>query len=233
MKPLEDAERRLAEAAARLIAQAGEIGLANAATPDKLVPPHAIQLLARAYVELLDHRADLHDRIEQIARVAIEGAIWEIARQQNGFATGAGAIIDGARTEGVQRAQPFIEALLRSAPASEPARAPSGPRLVLAANEVAALSDADLLATYCRVMRETEGIFVKYESYVVRQWDGMDGCWTDCTGAVGRDEALRAWAKMTDGGTHHVAYAEIDYYRIFPGDTHMVWDGAEGQEMHR
>lgn len=52
MKPLEEAERRLAEVTARVIAKAQEIGLPDA--PDKLVTPHAIQFLARAYLELLD-----------------------------------------------------------------------------------------------------------------------------------------------------------------------------------
>jgi hypothetical protein len=61
----------------------------------------------------------------------------------------------------------------------------------------------------------------------------MDGCWTDCTGEVGRDAALRVWAERTDGGTRCVAYAEIDYYRIFPGGTRMNSDGSEGRELHR
>ena len=99
--------------------------------------------------------------------------------------------------------------------------------------DVAKMPEADLIALYCRVMNDVAEVFVKYESYAVRHWDGMDGCWTDCTGDVGREEALRYWADKTDGGTHHVAYAEIDYYRIFPGGTRMVWDGSEGREMHR
>jgi hypothetical protein len=64
-------------------------------------------------------------------------------------------------------------------------------------------------------------------------WDGMDGCWTNCTGEVSRDEALRTWAKETDGGTQRVKFDEIDYYRIFPGGTRMAWDGSEGREMFR
>ena len=99
--------------------------------------------------------------------------------------------------------------------------------------EVAKLSESDLLTIYCLVMGESKDVFAKYESYVVRVWDGMDGCWTDCTGAVEGGEALRYWAERTSGGSHHVAYAEIDYYRIFPGSTRMIWDGSEGGEMHR
>lgn len=92
-----------------------------------------------------------------------------------------------------------------------------------------------LLALYCRVMGEVAEVFVKHASYVVRLWDGMDGCWIDCTVEVNRQEALRVWADRTEGGTCLVAYAEIDYYRIFPGGTRMLWDGSGGSEgeMHR
>ena len=107
------------------------------------------------------------------------------------------------------------------------------PHVVRSAAQVQAMSSDDLLALYCRVMREVAEVFIKYETYVVRHWDGMDGCWTDCTGEVGREEALRYWANRTDGGTRCVAYDDIDYYRIFPGGTRMHWDGSEAREMHR
>jgi hypothetical protein len=90
-----------------------------------------------------------------------------------------------------------------------------------------------LLALYCRVMGDVEAALTAHDRFVVRHWDGMDGCWTNCTGEVGRDEALRVWAERTSGGTRQVSYAEIDYYRIFPGGTRMHWDGSEGREMHR
>ena len=91
----------------------------------------------------------------------------------------------------------------------------------------------ELLAIYCCVMREIGSVFAKYETYVVRHWDGMDGCWTNCTGEVGQEEALRYWAEHTDGGARQVDYAEIDYYRIFPGGTRMHWNGSTDREMHR
>lgn len=90
-----------------------------------------------------------------------------------------------------------------------------------------------LVALYCRVMGDVEATFMKYKTFVVRQWDGMDGCWTDCTGEVDRDHALHFWSDRTAGGTRQVSYAEIDYYRIFPGGTKMIWDGSDGREMHR
>lgn len=85
--------------------------------------------------------------------------------------------------------------------------------------------------TYRRVMHGPD--LTKHQTFIVRVWDGMDGCWTDCTGEVSREEALRAWAGYTDGGTRKISYAEIDYYQIFPGDTRMIWNGADGAEMHR
>lgn len=106
------------------------------------------------------------------------------------------------------------------------------PRVVRSAAEVQAMQGDELLALYCRVMH-VPAVFFKHATYIVRQYDGMDGCWTDCTGDVPRDEALRTWATYTDGGAHNVAYAEIDYYQIFPGGTRMHWDGSEGREMHR
>jgi hypothetical protein len=99
--------------------------------------------------------------------------------------------------------------------------------------QIAQMSVEQLLGLYCHVMNEVDLVFLKYENYVLRSWDGMDGCWTDITGDVDREKALRQWAECTDGGTRRVSYDEIDYYRIFPGGTHMLSDGSEGQEMHR
>jgi hypothetical protein len=131
---------------------------------------------------------------------------------------------------------PIDRALARVGLARRPAdwKGP-GPRLVptpLTPEQIAALSHEQLVALYHRVMRSALD-FTKHETFIVRHWDGMDGCWTDCFCAVGRDEALRAWAERTNGGTIYVSYAEIDYYAIFPGGTHMLWDGSEGGEMHR
>lgn len=111
---------------------------------------------------------------------------------------------------------------------------PAKPLLVVKSpEEVKAMLTSELRLIYCCVMREIASIFDTYQTYVVRQWDGMDGCWTDCTKEVGQEEALRYWAERTDGGARRISHAEIDYYRIFPGGTHMKWDGAEGREMHR
>lgn len=67
----------------------------------------------------------------------------------------------------------------------------------------------------------------------LRVWDGMDGCWTDCaTGDA--EKMLRLWYEKTDGGTKNTNGTDsIDYYRLFPADTRMHWNGDEGREMFR
>lgn len=104
------------------------------------------------------------------------------------------------------------------------------PRLV---PSMEALSSDQLVTFYCTTMNEIREDFVKHETYIVRVWDGMDGCWSDCTAEITRDEALRYWAEKTASGTRHISYTEIDYYRVFPGGTRMLWNGDDGREMNR
>ncbi len=193
----------------------------------------------------------LRDRAEAVAQLLVSANTEDLpALLDTDLPRGALQLLAGAYIE--QRDQiralhdmvdqtdpsdPIGTALTRVGLAQRPPDGPlSGPRRVpdsVDPTRIDAQSTEDLLALYCRVMHETAAVFVKYEHYIVRQWDGMDGCWTDCTGDVGREEALRYWAEKTDGGVHRVAYAEIDYYRIFPGGTRMLWDGLEGGELHR
>lgn len=66
----------------------------------------------------------------------------------------------------------------------------------------------------------------------LRVWDGMDGCWTDV--ATGEAEPmLRLWYERTEGGMKATNFHDIDYYRLFPADTRMAWDGGLGREMFR
>ena len=73
------------------------------------------------------------------------------------------------------------------------------------------------------------------KSFTLRVWDGMDGCWCDVmTGDLGF--ALRAWCERTANGTKATSYDDIDYYKIFPTDTKMLWsDGftMRGEENDR
>jgi len=195
-KQLDDSQRQLAEATARVIAKAEKENLAD--PPEKLITRHALRFLARGYIELRDLLRDLHDRVDQ---------------------TDPHDPIGIVLTEcGLER---------------RPRDWDDGPRLVPTPSPIESLSSKQLLQLYCCTMHEVEGFFVKHATFIVRHWDGMDGCWTNCTGAVAHDEALRTWAAKTEGGSKNIAYAEIDYYRIFPGGTHMLWDGSEGREMNR
>src|SRR5262249_1072081 len=64
LKQLDDKERQLAEAAARLIEVAENIGLHD--PPHQLgVTPQALRFLARAYVELRSQVRALHDLVDQ------------------------------------------------------------------------------------------------------------------------------------------------------------------------
>jgi hypothetical protein len=66
------------------------------------------------------------------------------------------------------------------------------------------------------------------DRFVVRLYDGFDNTWIDVTATVPRAEADRVFAEKTGNGTHHVRFADIDYYRIFPADTQMLYSTAAG-----
>lgn len=67
--------------------------------------------------------------------------------------------------------------------------------------------------------------------YVVRLWDGMDGIWMDVTKPVSKAEADRIWNENTKDGTEKIDYKDIDYYRVFPADTTMLY--SHDREMFR
>ena len=69
------------------------------------------------------------------------------------------------------------------------------------------------------------------ELFIVRLWDGMDGTWMDVSGPVTMDEAMQIWEEKTEHGTKATTFMDIDYYRIFPAETKMLW--SEGREMFR
>jgi hypothetical protein len=63
---------------------------------------------------------------------------------------------------------------------------------------------------------EPDSIAYKAMEYIRR-------CWSDCSDATDVDAAtaLAKWAAVTEGGTKRTRFAsaDIDYYRIFPGDV--------------
>jgi hypothetical protein len=59
--------------------------------------------------------------------------------------------------------------------------------------------------------------------YVVRLYDGFDNEWMDVTVPLPYDEALAEWNLRTDDGQKMTKFEDIDYYRIFPSDTRMLF----------
>jgi hypothetical protein len=77
---------------------------------------------------------------------------------------------------------------------------------------------------------------VSTATFTLRVWDGMDGCWCDVVANVELAFALQRWCKETADGTKKTNYSDIDYYRIFPADTKMLWSGdftMRGEEDER
>lgn len=69
----------------------------------------------------------------------------------------------------------------------------------------------------------------KVEQFIVRHYDGMDNVWMDVSTAVSKEEADRIWNERTKGGTQNTKFGDIDYYRIFPAETVMLFrDESEG-----
>lgn len=59
--------------------------------------------------------------------------------------------------------------------------------------------------------------------YVVRLYDGFDGLWMDVSKPISKKEADEMLDKKTVGGTKNTSYDDIDYYKIFPADTKMLF----------
>lgn len=62
--------------------------------------------------------------------------------------------------------------------------------------------------------------------FTLRVWDGMDGVWCDVVANVDLGFALREWCKHTKDGTEHTKFDDIDYYKIFPADTKLMYSGG-------
>jgi hypothetical protein len=59
--------------------------------------------------------------------------------------------------------------------------------------------------------------------FIVRHYDGFDNDWMDVSKPVSKEKADKIWLEKTCNGTRNTKYADIDYYRIFPADTVMVF----------
>lgn len=59
-------------------------------------------------------------------------------------------------------------------------------------------------------------------THVLRLYDGFDNLWIDV--AKGSEEKMKKlWNERTSNGTQKTSYGDIDYYRVFPVDTKMVY----------
>ncbi len=83
----------------------------------------------------------------------------------------------------------------------------------------------DFILTSAGPIASKEGLFI------VRLYDGMDNQWIDVSKALPYDEAERVWLDKTNNGTKMIAYEEIDYYRIFPADTRMLFSDGFGERQ--
>lgn len=61
------------------------------------------------------------------------------------------------------------------------------------------------------------------DKFVVRLYDGMDNVWMDVSEPVSKEEADRIWNQKTDNGTKKTKFDDIDYFKVFPADTNMVF----------
>jgi hypothetical protein len=67
------------------------------------------------------------------------------------------------------------------------------------------------------------------ELFIVRFYDGMDNQWMNVSGSVPREEANKIWLEKTENGTKHISFDEIDYYKVFPADTRMIYSEGFGE----
>jgi hypothetical protein len=69
----------------------------------------------------------------------------------------------------------------------------------------------------------------KSDLFIVRLYDGMDNQWIDVSGPVPLEEANKIWLEKTENGTKKIHFDEIDYYKIFPADTKMLFSDGFGE----
>jgi hypothetical protein len=69
----------------------------------------------------------------------------------------------------------------------------------------------------------------KTKLFVVRLYDGFDNQWIDVSKKVTRDKAQEIWNEKTKNGTEKTSFGDIDYFKIFPADTRMLYSGGFGE----
>lgn len=61
------------------------------------------------------------------------------------------------------------------------------------------------------------------ELFIVRLYDGFDNEWIDVSKPVTYLEAEKILAEKTNNGKKNTTFNDIDYYKIFPADTAMLF----------
>ena len=61
--------------------------------------------------------------------------------------------------------------------------------------------------------------------YIVRLYDGFDNLWIDISKPLPYKEAHGVWLERTKNGTEKTKFDDIDYFKIFPADTVMLYRG--------
>lgn len=67
--------------------------------------------------------------------------------------------------------------------------------------------------------------------FIVRLYDGMDNQWMDVSAEVGKEEAERIWNEKTKDGTQNTKFDDIDYYKICPAGTKMLFSEGFGENV--
>ena len=61
------------------------------------------------------------------------------------------------------------------------------------------------------------------QTYIVREYDGFDNSWIDLSDVLSREDALIFWNSKTQDGTKNIRFDDMVYYKIFPGNTRMLF----------
>jgi hypothetical protein len=63
--------------------------------------------------------------------------------------------------------------------------------------------------------------------------DGFDNEWIDVCEPTTEEKAKEIWNKETNNGTKNTNFSDIDYYKIFPADTVMMFSSEGIYSNHR
>jgi hypothetical protein len=66
--------------------------------------------------------------------------------------------------------------------------------------------------------------------WVVRLYDGFDNIWMDVSKPLPHNEANKIWMERTKDGTKNTKFSDIDYYRLFPADSKMLYSAENYYE---